>query len=112
MHESGSANQHALVMVGMAFVPEAPGEYGQPPSPAIDESMVLIPICSAVSTLEHPCPYVSCICAAIAFTGIAFAHSCTNQTLGSGSVALTRESLWCDCHPIGAKSKSSLHADR
>lgn len=59
-----------------ASSPEAPGEYRHPPRPAIDESIVLMPICSAVSTLEQPCPYVSCMCAASALTGIALAHSC------------------------------------
>lgn len=42
--------------------------------------MVLTPICSAVRTLEQPCPYVSCMCAASALTGIALAHSCIKDS--------------------------------
>ena len=41
----------------------------------------LTPICSAVSTLAQPWPYVSCMCAARALNGTASEHACIESPL-------------------------------
>src|SRR5438874_10775673 len=43
----------------VARLPDAPGAYGQPPSPPAAESIVVIPICSATTQFASAVPCVS-----------------------------------------------------
>src|SRR5262245_60346050 len=53
----------------VARLPDAPGAYGQPPSPPAAESIVVIPSVNAITQLASAVPWVSWKCTAIADDG-------------------------------------------
>ena len=73
----------------VARFPEAPGAYGQPPSPPIDASKVVMPSSSPTSTFASAVPRVSCMCSA-SCSGRASREEAPSDVAASGAASRRR----------------------